>query len=138
MTDQHQEANLDGTFDAFKASGCTFDAVTPDMIARGFRGLPLWERMREAASVLREAEKRAGSEAPHYWAASILLASADRWEAEDRVAAERERLVKELRQEILAGVISEVSNESPWNSAEIVARKLIDAGWNRKAVSGDE
>lgn len=97
------------------------------------------QRMREAAPVLIEAAARAGvSVRAQEWAhvADSLIAFADRWEAEDRVKAEREALVEEF-----ASRIYHYLTGQSWLGAGSVddyrdaARKLIDAGW-RKGGSG--
>lgn len=91
------------------------------------------DRMRAAAKVLREVDKRTLVK----WGADIprdLEELADMLEAEDRAAAEREAMVEELARDMAALFHSAGYSDHDRDRA----RKLIGAGWTKTAVTTDE
>lgn len=97
-----------------------------------FRQLLLPQRMRLAAEVLAEATDRydrlAGIDAKlgerGSWDAANLRRMADRWEADDKEAAEKDKLARELADAFRASV-------DVGGSALDIARALIDNGWTK-------
>lgn len=91
-------------------------------------------RMRYAKTVVDEADARYGSS--HPWIPWALLNYADKWEAEDNAAAEREQVAEQLATELyLAGgwpyiALSEAAHGTQsW--CRDTARKLAERGWTR-------
>lgn len=101
------------------------------------------QRMREAAKVLREASHRHGT--GHVdderganemkWNAVKLGHWADRWEAEDNAAAEREAMVEELARWLYSYWPTSYPFDEDKSGAKALymaqARRLIDAGWTK-------
>lgn len=92
------------------------------------------DRMREAAKVLREADRRCHGRIEG-WTPLDLEGTAEAWEAEDNAAAEREAMVEELAREVYAVIWG--ASGATWErnaSKEIMrahARRLIAAGWRK-------
>lgn len=103
------------------------------------------QRMREVAKVLREADtRRQGGDLglEYSWTASSVEFQADRFEAEDRAATEREAMIEELAQQMynIAAGIDRLGIR--WGAASAdkaekyltVARNLVDAGWTKAGL----
>lgn len=95
------------------------------------------QRMRWAAQVLREADKRYG--AAFAWKPYALEVTADRWEAEDHKGAERDGLEKELLKDLcealVPGLGSFISAAGSSTYADEIldrtVRGLLDSGWRK-------
>jgi len=104
------------------------DAIGRGVIRR-FNDLPLPVRMRACVEVMKEADERYG--ASHSWSPDGMLVVLDKWEQQDARDAGKEKLMEEL---------AEFIRSADWDRPDVplgIARKLIDAGWTKKAT-GDE
>jgi hypothetical protein len=92
------------------------------------------KRMRYAAEVLREVNKREGMHSDFSWANCGLRALADRWESEDATAAERDALVEELAKGMALAVWNGIDH---WADDYVkalylsCARFVVESGWRK-------
>jgi hypothetical protein len=99
---------------------------------------PLGQRMRYAAEVLEAVNKRIGIASPDWhWRPSELRSEAEHVEAEDREAAEREEMVRQMARDLFTASYDDSPVAAPFYDTTLQrvyggrARKLIEAGWRK-------
>ena len=95
------------------------------------------QEMREAADVLDVANDRNKLLPDTPWSPLQLREYADKWEAEDNVAAEREAMAEELARNVLSafGVFWSLDILAERDKWLQMTRKLIAAGWTKQVRS---